>query len=247
MKKNFLLSLFALLALWGAWLTVSAVVKNDYILPSFSRTVSAAWELMGQADFWTAFSQTLLRTLLAFVLSVPLGVGLALLSALNGGVRAFLAPFVSILRTVPTMAVVLILLLWAGHTAAPVIVAMLVLFPAVYAAALAAYDGVTAQFGMLTRAYGVGTGQKIWRMYLPLSASVLLPQAGSVASLGLKITISGEVLANTYRSLGGMMQDAKMYLEMPRLLALTIVSLLLGFALEGLCVLIARLVMRGKA
>src|SRR5699024_4286989 len=117
----------------------------------------------------------------------------------------------------------------------PVIVSALVLFPAVYAAALAALDEVGENYGELTRAFRVPLLRRIGKMYLPLAAPVMLKQAGGIFSLGLKVVISGEVLASTYRSLGGMMQDAQMYLNMPRLMALTLLVLLMGFALEGLC------------
>ena len=83
-------------------------------------------------------------------------------------------------------------------------------------------------------------------MCLPLAAPVLLRQAGGIFSLGLKVVISGEVLASTYRSLGGMMQEAKMYLEMPRLMALTLIVLLLGFVLEGACRLAYDLIVRWR-
>ena len=43
-----------------------------------------------------------------------------------------------------------------------------------------------------------------------------------------------------------MMQEAKLFVEMPRLLALTIVAVLLGFVLEGLCALLAKYCVRWR-
>ena len=129
---------------------------------------------------------------------------------------------------------------------APVIVSALVLSPAAYAAALAALDEVGEEYGELTRAFRVSAGRKIVKMYLPLAAPPLLKQAGSIFSLGLKVVISGEVMASTYRSLGGMMQEAQTFLSMPRLMALTLITVLLGFALEGLCRLMYRLIVRWR-
>ena len=144
------------------------------------------------------------------------------------------------------MAVILMLLLWTTPSVAPVVVSALVLFPAVYAAALAGLDEAGEEYGELMRAFRVPLGRRIAKMYLPLAAPVLLRQAGGIFSLGLKVVISGEVLASTYRSLGGMMQEAKMYLEMPRLMALTLIVLLLGFVLEGACRLAYDLIVRWR-
>ena len=64
--------------------------------------------------------------------------------------------------------------------------------------------------------------------------------------MGLKIIVSGEVLANTFQSLGGMMQEAKMFVQMPRLMALTLVTVLVGFLLEGVCLLLYKAAVRWR-
>lgn len=246
MKKNLLFSALAVVFLWLTWIIAYAVVKNDYVLPSFWETVKECGRLLSEAAFWRAFGNTLLRTLWAFLLSLVLGVGLALVANLHGVVRAFFAPVISVLRTVPTMAIILMLLIWTNPRVAPVLVSLFVLFPSFYAATLASLDEVSVGYGDLVRTFGVGMGRRIMKMYLPLSAPSVLKQAGAIFSMGLKITISGEVLANTFRSLGGMMQEAKMFVDMPTLMALTLVAVLLGFALEGFGLLVYKLIVRWR-
>ena len=245
-KKNALFSALAVAALWLAWIAAYYGVKNDYVLPSFWDTLRETGRLLVSASFWRAFFNTFLRTLWAFLISLALGVVMAVAAHLFGWVRAFFAPVVSVLRTLPTMAVILMLLLWTTPVVTPVVVSALVLFPAVYSAALAALDEVGEEYGELVRSFRVPLGRRIGKMYLPLAAPVLLRQAGGIFALGLKVVISGEVLASTYRSLGGMMQEAKMYLDMPTLMALTLLVLLLGFVLEGACRLAYYLIVRWR-
>ncbi len=247
MKKNILFSALALAILWLTWMLLYFLIGNDYVLPSFWETVAAMGRLFTDVSFWRAFGNTFLRTLEAFALAVVLGSLLAALACVSDGLRAFFAPIVSVLRTVPTMAIILLLLLWTSHAVAPVIVSLLVLFPAFYAAMLAALDEVRAEYGLVARAFRVSRGKKIFGLYFPLAAPSVLGQTGPILSMGLKITVSGEVLAQTYRSLGGMMQDAQLSLEIPRLLALTILVIVLGFVLEGLFALLGKLVVRWRA
>lgn len=244
--QNALLSLTAIVVLWLAWIVAYYIVRNEYVLPSFWDAFAEMGRILTDASFWRAFWNTFLRTLWAFLASMALGIVMAACAHLVKGIRAFFAPIISVVRTVPTMAVILMLLLWTTPNMVPVIVSALVLFPAVYAAALAALDEVGENYGELTRAFRVPLLRRIGKMYLPLAAPVMLKQAGGIFSLGLKVVISGEVLASTYRSLGGMMQDAQMYLNMPRLMALTLLVLLMGFALEGLCWLSYRLIVRWR-
>ena len=246
MKKNIVISIGSIVFVWLVWIVAYFAIRNDYLLPSFWETFSAMGTLFAGAEFWLAFLNTLLRTLLAFVISLVLGVGLALCARLCPYVRTFLAPIVSIMRTLPTMAVILLLLLWTNPSVAPVIVSMLVLFPAVYAAALAAFDETEERYGVIARSYGVGLKNRVFKMYLPLAFPSLFTQAGGILSLGIKITVSGEVLSSTYKSLGGLMQSAKMFVDIPTLLALTIVTLLLGFLLEGGCYLVGKKIVRWR-
>ena len=55
----------------------------------------------------------------------------------------------------------------------------------------------------------------------------------------MKLIVSAEVLANTARSLGGMMQEAKIYMEISQLFALVGVSFLVGLLMEFVLSLLA--------
>ncbi len=244
--KNLAFSLAALVLLWLLWIVAALIVQNGYVLPSFVDAFKSMGRLLADAAFWRAFGNTLLRTVVAFLVSALLGAALAVLASLKGGVRAFFAPVISVLRTVPTMAIILLLLIWTTPRIAPVVVTLLVLMPAFYAATLASLDDVKARFGELPKAFKVPLSRTVFKMYLPLAAPSILAQSGSILSMGLKITVSGEVLANTFQSLGGLMQEAKMFVDMPRLMALTLLCIVLGFLLEGLAFLICKLIVRWR-
>ncbi len=233
--------------MWAVWIVAYFLVRNDYVLPSFWETFAEMGRIFAAAAFWRAFAGTMLRTAIAFLSSLALGIALALAAVCARPVRAFLAPVISVLRTVPTMAVILALLLWTNPLVAPVLVALLVLFPAFYAATLASLDEINEEYADLARAFRVPPARRVFRMYAPLAAPAVLKQSGSIFSMGLKITVSGEVLSNTYRSIGGLMQEAKMFVEMPALMALTLVTVAMGFALEGLCLLLYRAIVRWRA
>lgn len=80
----------------------------------------------------------------------------------------------------------------------------------------------------MAQVYNVSKRDRIFKIYLPLISPNILSQTGANISLGLKVMVSAEVLANTFRSLGGLMQNAKLYVDMPRLAALTLIVVLIG-------------------
>lgn len=141
-KLNIILSVSAIVLMWLVWIISYYSVKNDYIIPSFSATVKSFFLCFAESGFWIAFCMTALRTFAAFAVSFAAAALFAALSVSFKGASAFLKPIMVFLRTVPTLAVILVLLVWTNPEAAPVAVTFLVLFPMIYSQLTAAADGV---------------------------------------------------------------------------------------------------------
>lgn len=242
--KNCIIWAAAIAFLSLVWVVAYYAVGNDLLVPSFSDCLKRLFVLLGTRVFWTAFFATLLRVLIAFVLSFVLAVVLAVVSYLLPTFKAFFAPIVSVLRSLPTLAVLLVLLVWTGANGAPVVVAFLSLFPMLYAGVAAALSGVDNALVEMSRVYKVPLKKRILQLYLPSIAPQVLQEAGAATSFALKLVVSAEVLAATWKSLGGMLQEAKLYLDMPLLFALVCVSFLTGLLLELALSAVARAVER---
>lgn len=214
------------------WVIAYYCVGNDYIVPSFSQTMVTFFKLFAEAEFWIAFLNTFLRTLIAAAVSFVLGAVTASLSVLSKTFAALIKPVMVLLRTVPTLAVILILLIWTNPKVAPIVVTVLVLFPMVNSQITAAVGGIDRGIIEMAQTYGVSKRDRLFKIYLPLTAPNILAQTGANISLGIKIMISAEVLSNTFKSLGGLMQNARLYLEMPKLAALTLVAVFLGLIID---------------
>ena len=231
-KFNIILSVSAFALMWIIWLIAYYSVKNDYVIPSISDTAKSFGKCLISGSFWLSFVFTLLRTAFSFAISFVLAAALVAVSALFKVCKSFIKPFMSVLRTIPTLAIILILLFWTTPTVAPVIVTILVLFPMIYSQLSAAVDGIDEGLTEMAEVYGVSKGERLTKIYLPLISPAVLSQTGPNISLGIKVMISAEVLAGTYKSLGGLMQNARFYVDMPRLAALTIIAVIAGILID---------------
>lgn len=231
-KLNIICGAVSFVLMWLVWIIAYYSVKNDYIIPSFTDTFAAFFNYFADGAFWAAFFMTLLRTVEAFAISFVLAAACAALSAVSKIFKALLKPVVALLRTLPTLAVILLLLVWTNARVAPVIVAILVLFPMIYAQFNAAIEGLDSGLWEMAEVYGVTRRDRLFKMCLPQISPAVFSQTGANVSLGLKLMVSAEVLASTFKSLGGMMQEARAFVEMPRLAALTVAAVLLGLALD---------------
>ena len=230
--KNVWQTLAAVVFLIGVWVVAYFSVGNELLVPSFWDSVKECGALFAKAAFWRGLLHSLERTLLAFLLSFLFALLFAIGAYLYPSFANFFAPIVSALRSMPVMAVLLILLSVGGAANAPVMVAFMSLFPMLYTGIFAGLSSVDRHLIEVSRVQGTPLYRRVTAIYLPLSAPYVLKEGAAALSFALKLTVSAEVLANTVKSLGGMMQDAKVYAEIPQLFALVAVTFLLGLVLE---------------
>ncbi len=243
MKKriwvNLLQTVGAIVFLIALWWAVYLLVGNETLVPAISDCLKQAGGLLLDSGFWQAFLRTAGRAFSAFFIAFAFAGVFAVIAYLLPAFSRFFAPIVAALRSLPTLAVLLILLVWWGAGFAPVAVAFLSLFPMLYTGILAALLGIDKQLIEISRVYGAPAWKRVFGVYLPLSAPYILREAGGALGFSVKLVVSAEVLASTAKSLGGMMQEAKLYAEMPTLFALVGVAFVFALVLELLVGLLA--------
>lgn len=233
-KLNIVYSALAVLFMWAVWIIAYRAVDNKLLVPSWTETFKEMRLCFADAGFWTALRNTFLRTLAAFFISFALAGICAALSCLAGPFRAALRPVVAFIRILPTLAVILLILRWTENdkNLAPVIITVLVLFPMIYAQMTAAADGVDVGLKDLVKAYNIKKPVALFKIYLPAVCPNVFAQTGANVSLGLKIMVSGEVLAFTLKGVGGLMQNANLSADIARLAALTLAVVAAGIVVD---------------
>lgn len=245
-RWNYLFSVLAVAVMWGVWVAAYFAVGNEYVVPSFTETMRELGALFASGTFWESFGGTLWRTVAGWLLAFAFAVLFAAAGVASKKFRSFFAPFVSVFRTLPTMAITLMLLIWSTPLVAPVIVTFLMLFPVTYAQLMAAYGEIDPQLFEMARVYGVPRREVLCKIAVPRMLPAVFSQAGPNLSLSLKVTISAEVLVSTFRSLGGMMHEAANYLQVAEMFALTILALLVGGLFEFALHFLTRITARWK-
>ena len=202
-KFNILYSALAVALMWAVWLIVAAAVDNSFLVAPVGEAVKEFFLLFAKAFFWRALGHSLARAVIAFLISFALALGCSCISATFKPFAAFMRPVTAFMRTLPTMAVLLLILVWLTPRTAPAAVVFIVLFPMIYSQLS---DGIAGIDGELLEMANL--------------------------AFALKLTVSAEVMASTYTALGGMLAEAQAYINLPRLAAITLVTVALGIALE---------------
>lgn len=236
--------LTAAAAIFAAWQIAAISINESLLLPTPMQTVKELFFTLSQTYFYRALLSTFVRGAVGFLLSVVLAVTVAAIGFVFRPFRLFFRTVVAILRAVPTMSVILFMLLWSNTSLTPILVSTLVIFPILYSALTAAYDGIDPQLTEYARLTSLSRTAKLRRIYLPLCVPSFLETCASTASLNIKLLIAAEVLAQTRRSLGLLMQMAQVSFQTGRLLALTLAVIVLAALLEGLFLLLRKIAVK---
>ena len=230
---DILLSIGAITFMWLVWVISALVIKNEYVVPKFSSTMNELFLLIKEEFFWQSFLSTLYRTAIATLISFIVGGALAVLGYVIKPVAKFFKTIIAFMRTLPTMAVILLILLWTSPNSAPIVVAVLVLLPMFYSQFLSALNQIDDGMINAIKVFRISKKDTFFKIYVPQVAPEVLTHLGANLSFGIKLIVSAEVMAYTFIGLGGMMQTAKtLYENMARLSALTIASVLTGIVIE---------------
>lgn len=231
-KLNIIWTLVAIAFLIVVWAVAYAVVKNEYVVPSIGSTLVHAGMLFISPTFWLYSLYTVARTFIAFILSFLLAGIATCLSALSPALKRIFFVIISFFRTLPTMAITLMLLLWTTPFIAPVVVTFLVLFPLAYLQFITALDGVDKGLVQMAKVYRFTTKQTLFKLYLPIMSKSVFAQVGANLSFGLKVMVSAEIMSYTFESLGGAIYHAQLFVRVPQFMALVLFVVVFGAILE---------------
>lgn len=228
------------------WYLLSVIVGIEMILPSPTRAFEEFFALFSESDFWTAVSGTMLRTLTAFGIAFALAAVTSALSVFVEPVGRILSPIITILRSIPTMSIILIAIIAFKPTESPILVTFLISYPLLHASFSHAITNVDPFIVNMSKVFKVPVYKRIFKMYIPAMLPEVLTAVGSNISLALKVMIASEVLAQTFESMGVAMQIQRIYLNTAGLMGWTIAAIVLSFLLEIAVKLIALVFVRRK-
>ncbi len=239
--ENVAYPLLSILLVVGIWWIVSAVKDKPLVLPTPDKVVVEFFNLFAGANFWKSVGLTLLRTVICFAISFVLAFAMAVLGGLWTPIHKVMSPIVSILRSAPTLAIILVMMLWVDGQTAPVFVGFLIAFPILYQGIYTAIVGVDKDLVEMAKFYKVKPADIIFGLYAPEIAPQTFDVSKTTISLTLKVVIAAEVLTYAKGSIGLEMQRANQAFEVAILLAWTILAIVLSFAFEGIVIGIKRL------
>ena len=230
-KLQILYSLIGVAVLFLLWTVFYLVVRNEYLMPNPLAVIQTALSLTVSGEFYSALLSTLLRVIIAVLLSLSIATALAVLCVFFRGLRSVLAPITASLRALPTLAVLLLILTFTKRSFAPVVVAIISLIPLAFSKIDGDLSRLNGSISPIFKVFEVPTKKQVG-VYLKGAFPSVVKEFFNLTSFGLKLIVSGEILASVYKSIGGNISQASIYSDVILLTALTLWVLVIGIVLE---------------
>lgn len=231
MERNRGKLLSALLALI-VWQLAAALLDNELLLVGPAAVAGRLLELMATREFWQAVGFTFSRISLGFLLAFCLALLLAALGARFPVVRVLIQPYMAAVKAVPVASFIVIALLWLSGRRLSVFISFLMVLPVLYANFLQGLREADGKLLEMARVFRMSLWNRIRGIYLPALEPYCLSGCRSALGLCWKAGVAAEVIGVCGGSVGGMLYDAKVYLEIRDLFAWTLAIVLLSLGFE---------------
>lgn len=238
--KKLLTSLLSVLCLLLAWEGAARWVGNASLMPTLPALLGGVWALLGEPAFYIDVAVTLLRCLAGLAVAGVAAFGAGVAAARCPLVRTALQPVVVVLRSVPVISFILLALIWFSAEGLPAFIVIVTTFPLLYQSVITALEGVDPRLAEVARVFGYEEMAVLTRVQLPAARGALADGAATALGFGWRAAIMGEALAQPLRGIGSGMKEAQAFLDVPGLMAWTLVAIGTAYLLDGLLRLLAR-------
>lgn len=241
-NKYIIIAIVIILGLWA----ILGRNYDDIIIPSIYSTLKALKEIFSQGDFILIIASSLRRFIIAFLITLTASLIMAILSRISNFIYNFMIPVVSLLKSVPTMGIVIIALIWLSNDKAPILIGFIVVFPILYEGFIGALRDINKNILNMAHVYKVSTKNMIRKIYMPSMLNGIMPLVPSAMGLLLKVIIAGEVLGQPTYSIGGSMNLEKVYLNTPGVFAWIIIVVIITSLFEAITKIIMKRTLQWK-
>jgi ABC-type nitrate/sulfonate/bicarbonate transport system permease component len=235
------ISIAAALALWEL-ATRTGVIPERYISPA-SDTFARLFELLGEADFWTAVGNTLegwaLGLGIAAALAIPIGIVVGSSPVLYRSLR-FVIEF---LRPIPSVALIpLAVLVYGTGLESKVFLAAFASFWPLFVQTLYGVRDVDPVATDTARSFGLGGFERLWRIKLPSAVPYIATGIRISSAVALILSVTAELVIGS-AGLGQAINVARSGGAVDLMYALIIATGIIGWLLNILTTRVERRVL----
>ena len=228
-KKGIIIAVVIWILIWEV---LAKFIGNEIYLPQPLEVLKKILKICTEENFVMNISKTLITSIISFSLAIILSVIIGVCSSLNKYVYNFIYPLVAILKSIPTIIVILIALIWLDKEYVSFLVGIMIVFPLLYELVVKSIIDTDVAILEMTKIYKIKLYDKIKTIYYPQIQREILNMGSSSFSLVLKLIIASEVYSQPSYGIGALVQGAKINFDMVGIFAWTVIIILISIFVD---------------
>lgn len=224
-----LLSVCLLLAVWQ----IGALRANQpALIPPLAELGKTLFGLLTTFSFYQSLLATVVRGLEGMVISFVVASAMAWFFARYELLYELFRPILAMMRSVPVISFILLALIFLHPENIPLLIAFLTMFPLLTENLTKGIRSLHPGFTEVGRQFRVGGWNRLTQVVYPQLKPFLFSGLSSAMGFGWRAIIMGEVLAQCGMGIGSEMKKAQNFIEVPTLLAWTLVAIGISFVFD---------------
>jgi NitT/TauT family transport system permease protein len=196
------------------------------LLPSLSEVGLSLTKIVFSKDIIIILT-SLLRLTTTFVIASCLGIIFGFISAKYSWAEQWQKPYVSLLRTIPVISIIVILYILLGDELTVYVITFLMIFPLFYEATLDIIKRIDPNLIDVLKLDEIHFKESLRYVYIPILKESLKVTVFQSLGLGIKVLVMAEYLTQVDKSIGSSIYIAKINLDYAQVYAWTCILLLM--------------------
>ena len=230
--KSKIYTLISCLFFVGLWQVIAIIINNDIYIPKIQQVIEAIKLIFMEQDFWKIILSSFYRTILSYILALVFSMILGVLGAVYPFFQYLMQPVNSFAKTIPTMVLVVLLLVWFDKDITPFAVGFAIIFPVIYEGVRNSLVQIDNNIIDMTKIYEVSLKDKIRKIYFPVMKFYFMSIFVSTFSLTFKVVITGEVYGQPKFGIGSQIQLEKVNFNVSGIFAWIVIIVFISIFLE---------------
>lgn len=230
--KNKIYVLFSCIVFIVLWQSAAIFINNEIYIPRIEVVIIQIKNIFFNSNFIKIIISSFYRSILSYILALLGAIILGVLSVVYPFFEYFMTPLNSLAKTIPTMVLVVLALVWFDKDSAPFVVGIAITFPILYEGIRNNIINIDKKITDMMNIYEVNLIDKIRKVYFPLIKFYFMSIFVSTFSLTFKVVIAGEVHGQPKYGIGSQIQIEKMNFNTPGIFAWIIIIAIMSVILE---------------
>ena len=225
-NKKLIYLILGVIIFISLWYFIALKINSEIIFPNIQDILKKFIEIISEKSFYRDLLASLLRVLITFALSFLLAFIIGISAGIFQAIRYILIPIINFIRTIPTIPLILVAIIWFDNNTVPIFVSMLVIFPIMYDSITNGIINVDKKLIEMSVSYNVSLKTQIINLYIPYIKPYIFTGISQSMGITWKSILAAEILSLPALGIGTKLYESHLYLDNVSLFAYCLIAII---------------------